>query len=353
MNKKLLQLIISLGLVAFILIGCASQTTSRQITIKNANNLVELRTIQGPTDGIASLALNSDGSILAYGNYGDNAVHLVKVDSGEEIKVLEGHTAAVSNLVFSPDGRLLASTGTVNLSPKDGSVRIWDVASGQQLATFATSGTSQLVFSPDGLMLAGAGGGDPVQIRIWDAKNFSEKEAVKNVFSSVAFSPDGKSMAAGSRDKSLHVLDVATGKEVKALVGHDEWVTSTAFSPQGGLLASGSSDKTIHLWDASTGKKLKSLTGHLSGVDFLVFSPDGSVLASLGSGVNVTTNGSQFSISISSEDKIVRFWDTKTGEQIGSIKTSEGASCASVNSNWTFVATGDEKGVIQIWGMKP
>src|SRR5438876_963050 len=80
-----------------------------------------------------------------------------------QIRLLTGHTAPVTLLAFSPDGKTLASTGTVNLPPqRDGSVRVWDVTAGTQLATVATAGTNALTFSPDGTLLAGASGGDPV-----------------------------------------------------------------------------------------------------------------------------------------------------------------------------------------------
>lgn len=65
---------------------------------------------------------------------------------------------------------------------------------------------------------------------------------------SVAFSPDGQTVASGSKDKTIQLWDVATGALVKTLVGHTDWVWSVAFSPDGQMLASGSEDHTIKLW---------------------------------------------------------------------------------------------------------
>ena len=77
---------------------------------------------------------------------------------------------------------------------------------------------------------------------------------------SVAFSPDGKTLATGSFDNTVKLWDFASGKELQTLKGHTASVYGVAFSPDGTLIASGSQDKTIRLWNPKDGKLVKN--GH-------------------------------------------------------------------------------------------
>ncbi len=112
--------------------------------------------------------------------------------------------------------------------------------------------------------------------------NFAYSNLARSVFTetfgstlSVAFSPDGKLLAAGTNKRRIQLWQTDNYTSLLTCDGHTDWIWSIAFSPDGKLLASGSSDKTIRLWDTRTGECLLILKGHSGWVRSVTFSPDG------------------------------------------------------------------------------
>jgi WD40 repeat protein len=160
-----------------------------------------------------------------------------------------------------------------------------------------------LAFSPDGKALA-AGSHDHT-VRLWQTRTGKELRKFKGhtqYINSVAFSPDGRVLASGGFDQTIRLWEVATGKELRKIEARDE-VTSVAFSPHGKTLASGSPN-VLYLWDAATGSELRKIQGHAGAVYFVAFSADGKTLVSGGS-------------------QTIRLWQTATGKELRRLKGHE------------------------------
>jgi WD40 repeat protein/nitrous oxidase accessory protein NosD len=153
-----------------------------------------------------------------------------------------------------------------------------------------------------------------------------------NWVNSVAFSPDGRLLASGSRDYTIKLWEVATGSLVRTLEGHTNWVNSVAFSPDGRLLASGSSDRTIKLWEVASGSLVRTLSGHTSDVNSVAFSPDGRLLAS------------------GSDDRTIKLWEVATGSLVRTLTGHEGSvRSVAFSPDGRLLASGSWDDTIKLW----
>lgn len=139
-------------------------------------------------------------------------------------------------------------------------------------------------------------------VRIVMAQLKATLEGHTDIVWSVAFSPNGQTLASGSQDKTVRLWNPNDGKLKRTLTGHRDAVNSVAFSPDGQTLASGSWDGTVRLWNPNNGNLKRTLTGHTDGISFVTFSPDGNTLAS------------------ASGDRTIRLWNPNNGKHIRTLE---------------------------------
>ncbi len=230
---------------------------------------------------IHSVAFSPDGKTLAAaGTVGDDANGVAYLYNTTTLKVRAPLRSddPMQCVAFSPDGKVLVTGGV------EQHARLWYVATGKGLGTLKHPDfVESLAYSADGHTLA-TGGFDGT-VRLWDCATWKQSSVWTNpdrhAVKGVAFSPDGKTLAAAS-EKIVVLWDVATGKPRHTLRGHREDIWSIAFSLDGKLLASGGADETVRLWDPATGKELAVRKAHDEIVCAVAFHPSGRWLVTGG-----------------------------------------------------------------------
>lgn len=296
-------------------------------------------TLLGHTQSVKSIAFNPDGSIIASGK--GNQLLLWDVNNAELMESLNAKKLNVRSVAFNQNGNTLASGNS------DNTLLLWDMATGQQKAEIIVpllesnirSEIGSVTFSPNGSILASCGGPEDFSVYLWDVATGQLKSTLKghkhNV-NSIAFSPNGNTLASGSTDETIKLWDVPTGKLKTTLIGHTGVVFSVAFSPNGNALASGAgyNDGTIRLWDLPSGKNtitLKSLSGFVLCV---AFSPDGNIIAS------------------GNTDQTVELWNISTQQQIAAFTGHRSnVDCVAFSPDRKTLASGSGDGTILLWDL--
>jgi len=216
---------------------------------------------------------------------------------------VENHRGAVACVLFAPDGKVLASWEVIE-------TKFWDVSSARELATVDAG--YPLAFSPTGRSVAMTKKRDEKRelILVFDMPPKKAKASLKGhegAITMLAFSPDGRMIASGSRDRTIRLWSLTTGEQ-RACLKHTGVIRDLVFSADGKLLASGEGASTteeeldrkdypIRLWNIATGKQKAIIRGHTGPVEKTFFSPDSKTLFT------------------ASSDKTVRAWDTATGRE--------------------------------------
>jgi dipeptidyl aminopeptidase/acylaminoacyl peptidase len=147
----------------------------------------------------------------------------------------------------------------------DKTVQVWDAFSGEQVALFRghTDTVNSVAWSPDGKSIA-SGAADGT-VRVWDTATSKQVYVYRGhqaSVNSIVWSPDSHRIASGSSNKTVQILDAVSGNHLYTYRGHTDIVSSVSWSPDGVHIASGSWDKTVQVWDATTGAMLYTYNGY-------------------------------------------------------------------------------------------
>ena len=287
-----------------------------------------------PIQPITSIAWSPDGTMIAVSGGAlkcdptDPSKFSVRIFNAATLqitKTLTGHTCPTTGIDWSPDGSKLVSA-----SSNEGKAYVWDITSGQILAsTSATNGIVTAVWQPNGNLIASVFSENTVII--WDSANGTLNTPTEFWGTSVDWSPDGTQLVTGSGyGTDVGIFDALSQQELRVLKGHTDGVGPVAWSPDGTKIASGSADKSIKIWNATTGVTLLTLQGHSESITALAWHPNSGVIAS------------------SSSDRTVRFWNIADGQSLDTIQAPQEVYAIAWSPDGRQLAYGGADNTLQI-----
>ena len=251
----------------------ASAGKDKTIKVWQSRSQKVTNTMLFESDYANSIVFSPDNEVLISGEK-DGTTKFWSLPDRELVRTLNGHQKGVNSIAVHPKGKLIASASD------DKTVNLWSVKSGKQVCTLTghTDNVMAVVFNPNGDVLASSGDINDKTVKLWflsDNRSITLKghsDWFGGVYT-IAFSSDSKLIASGSKDKTIKIWQVDTGKEILTLEGHSDDITSIAISADNKILASGSKDKTLKLWALTTGKLISTIK-HPEKIQAVAYSRD-------------------------------------------------------------------------------
>ena len=321
-----------------------------------------VRTLSGHGGWVSAVALTGDGRVVS-GSY-DGTVKVWDLDSGQEQRTLSGHGEWVHALALTGDGRVVCASD-------DGTVKVWNLNSGQEQRTLLGDGgvLLALALTGDGRVVTGSSDGT---VKVWNLDSGQEQRTLSGhggVVWALALTGDGRVVSA-SDDGTVKVWDLDSGHEERTLSGHGGGVWALALTGDGRVV-SGSGDGTVKVWDLNSGQEQRTLSGHGSGVNALALTGDGRLvtgssdgtvkvwnlnsgqeqrtLSGHGRGVNALALTGDGRVVSGSGDGTVKVWDLNSGQEQRTL-SGHGSGV------WALALTGDgrvisssEDGTVKVW----
>ncbi len=284
------------------------------------------------------LAYAADGQQLVSAGE-NNLVRTWQSDTGSPVDSYVGHAASVQAAAFTPAGVLSAAA--------DGSLILWQatpnwtlertIGNVDDLATFNDRVTA-LAFSPDGKLLA-AGGGEPSrdgELKVFSAADGTLVRAFSEAHSDTVFglefSPDGTYLASSAADRFVKVFKMADGKLARSFEGHTHHVLDVTWKADAKVLASAGADNVIKVWDFTTGDQLRTTAA---------FEKEVTAIAFVGATPQVLA---------SSGDKTVRLVNTDDGKMLRTYAGSQDFMyTVATPSDGLLVISGGQDSTLLLW----
>lgn len=300
----------------------ASRLVHRQVAVLQ-------RTLVGHTNYVWDVVITPDGRrVLSASN--DKTVKMWDVASGNCLATFEGHDAFVCSVGISRDGRLVAAGAA------DGAIKIWELTSGAILAEFSHGAQdAKVAWGPDASQLiSGAADGS---VRIWRVPQATETRSFsahsKQILKLLVID-DSDRLISVSADRTAKICRLSTGECVRVFEGHTGEVNSVAWAADTRQLVSASEDCTLKVWDVDSGSCLATLRGHCQIVWRVAVSPDCKLVAS------------------GAADNTVRLWDLTTNECIQELVHPDCVAAVAFGPEGASLAVGCDDSRVYIYSIE-